>query len=79
MLMYEPSANASNCTLMKVSASDKAKLKVYFTRFAKEDSSSGRYKKCRLVRSAVAGTTTFYVTPFRKDAAVIVHKTNWPR
>jgi hypothetical protein len=64
---------------MKVPASDKAKLKVYFTRFSKEDSSGGKYKKCRLVRSAVSGTTHFYVTPFRKDATVIVHKNNWPR
>jgi len=72
-------AQASRCTLMKVSSADKAELRVYFTRFTKEDSTGGRYKKCRLVKRSNAGTQTFFITPFRKDAGVIVHPSNWPR
>jgi hypothetical protein len=79
LLVSGHEAKAASCTLMKVSSQADAKLKVYFTRFSKEDSSKGKYKRCRLVRSAVAGTQTFFVTPFRKDAQVIVHKSNWPR
>jgi len=79
LLYSAPNVQAAQCTLMKVSSSSEAKLKVYFTRFSKEDSSKGKYKRCRLVRSAVVGTKTFFVTPFRKDAQVVVHKNNWPR
>lgn len=64
------------CELTKVAAAKDAKLKVYFTRFPKEDKTGGKYKKCRIVKK---GGTPFFVTPFRQDATVVVHRSNWPR
>lgn len=66
------------CTLLSVKKAEEAKHKVYFTKFTKEDNTGGKYKKCRIVTKAEAGTETFFVTPFRQDATVVVHKDNWP-
>lgn len=65
------------CTLMEVS--DGATLVVYFTKFPKEDQTGGRYAKCRLVKKKGEGTVTFKVTPFRPDATIVVHRSNWPK
>ncbi len=70
-------ALAARCTLMPLSKG-KADLSVYFTKFAGEDTTGGRYKKCRLVSKATEGTKTFRVTPFRQDASVVVTRANWP-
>ena len=69
---------AAECTLLSVPKPDGAKHKVYFTKFLKEDNTGGRYKKCRIVTKAEAGTESFFVTPFRQDATLVVHKDNWP-
>lgn len=71
-------ALALACTLIAVPKADGAQHKIYFTKFLKEDNSSGKFKKCRIVTKAEAGTQTFFVTPFRQDASVVVHKDNWP-
>ena len=63
------------CKLTKVKTANEAQMKVYFTRFESEDKTQGRYKKCRLVKK---GGQPFFVTPFRQDANVVVHKKNWP-
>ena len=70
------SGTAFACKLTKVSAAKDAELKVYFTRFPKEDTTGGKYKACKLVRE---GGKTFFVTPFRQDANVVVHVDNWPK
>lgn len=70
------SAPAFGCELTKVGSAKDAKLKVYFTRFPKEDTTDGKYKKCRIVKK---GGTPFFITPFRQDANVVVHRSNWPR
>lgn len=69
--------HAAPCTLMSVTQG-KAELIVYFTKFVAEDKTEGRYKKCRIVKKPIEGTQTFRVTPFRQDANVVVHKSNWP-
>jgi hypothetical protein len=70
------SAPAIACKLSKSNDPKTAQMKVYFTRFPKEDTSAGKYKACRLVKE---GGTTFFVTPFRQDATVVVHPDNWPK
>jgi hypothetical protein len=69
---------AAPCTLVAVDHAEGAKLKVYFTKFIKEDNSGGKYKACRIVHKAEKDSLTFFVTPFRQDATVVVHKSNWP-
>jgi hypothetical protein len=71
-------AAAAPCSLLAVAKPDQAKHRVYFTKFVKEDTSGGKYKACRIVQKADAGTETFYVTPFRQEATIVVHKSNWP-
>jgi hypothetical protein len=72
-------AIAAPCTLLSVDKPEKAKLRVYFTKFVKEDTTTGKYKACRIVRTAEKDSETFYITPFRQDATVVVHQDNWPR
>lgn len=72
-------ALATPCTLLAVDKPTDAKLKIYFTRFPKEDNTGGKYKQCRIVKKAEDGTTTFFVTPFRQDATDVVHESNWPK
>jgi hypothetical protein len=72
-------AAAAGCTLLEQPRAEGAKLKVFFTRFAREDTSGGKFKECRLVTRAEAETLRFFVTPFRQDADVVVHADNWPR
>lgn len=69
---------AEPCTLLLSPKAETAQHKVYFTKFKKEDNTGGRYKKCRIVTSPEPGTETFFVTPFRQDATLIVHPSNWP-
>jgi hypothetical protein len=78
LVVYQSSALASPCTLHAVYKADKAKIKVYFTKFLQEDNSGGRYKACKIVSRADKDTVTFFITPFRQDATVVVHKSNWP-
>jgi len=66
------------CTLLAVTKPEEAQHKVYFTKFLKEDNTGGKYKKCRIVTTREPGTETFFVTPFRQDATIVVHKDNWP-
>jgi hypothetical protein len=77
-LLATSPAVATACTLLAVDKPEAAKLKVYFTRFPKEDTTGGKYKQCRLVKKPEADTATFFVTPFRQDATVVVHAANWP-
>ena len=70
---------AETCTLYRVESSQNAELLVYFTRFAKEDNTAGQYKKCRVVKKKEPTSKTFFVTPFRRDANVVVLEQNWPR
>ena len=77
-LAFAQGAFAADCTLIPVKKPEEAQHKVYFTKFLKEDNTGGRYKKCRIVTKAENGTETFFVTPFRQDATVVVHKDNWP-
>jgi outer membrane lipoprotein-sorting protein len=70
---------ADACTLMRTTEAKNAELRVYFTKFAKEDKTGGKYKSCRIVRQKESETKMFYVTPFRQDANVVVHRSNWPR
>ena len=72
------SASARSCTLIELASAEGAKLKVYFTQFLKEDRSEGRYRTCRRVRRAEPDTIPFFVTPFREDADLVVHRDNWP-
>lgn len=72
-------AAASACTLMRAKSAKAAQLRVYFTKFAKEDKTGGKYRSCRIVRDMQSGTKTFHVTPFRQDANVVVHRSNWPQ
>lgn len=72
-------ATAAPCKLAQVDSADKARLRVYFTKFVQEDNSSGKYKGCKIVPNPDPSAETFFVTPFRQDATVIVHKkTSWP-
>lgn len=73
-----PAAGAG-CTLQRVSAPKGADLRVYFTRFPSEDTSNGKYAACKIVKAKKAETKTFYVTPFRQDATVVVLRKNWPK
>ena len=73
------SAAAAPCTLMRVDQREAAKLIVFFTKFEGEDKTEGRYKACKLVRTQEPGTETFFVTPFRPDATVVVHPSAWPK
>jgi len=72
-------ARAAECTLLRVENAKEATLRVYFTRFDSEDKTGGRYKNCKIVKSAAAGTQTFAITKFRQDANLIVHPENWPK
>ena len=76
VLLSFTSGLALACKLTKVADAKSAELKVYFTRFPKEDTTGGKYKACKIVRD---GGTPFFVTPFRQDATVVVHPDNWPR
>lgn len=78
-LYAESAFAAGTCSLLAVDKPESAKLRVYFTKFAKEDNSGGKYKSCRMVTKAQADTTTFFITPFRQDANLVVHKDNWPQ
>jgi hypothetical protein len=78
LLVYHSSAFAAPCTLHAVDQADQAKIKVYFTKFVQEDNSGGRYKACKIVSRTDKDTITFFITPFRQDATVVVHKSNWP-
>jgi hypothetical protein len=79
LLMAPTVATASGCTLIRVSTRDEATFRVYFTRFAQEDKSAGKYKKCRIVKTPVADSKTFLITPFRQDANLIILRSSWPR
>lgn len=70
-------ASAEPCSLLS-RAKGSVDLIVYFTKFPAEDETGGKYKKCRLVSKPGPGTKTFRVTPFRRDANVVVHRSNWP-
>jgi len=76
-LSLPTAALAAPCTLM-AKAKGGVDLTVYFTKFAAEDKTGGRYKKCRIVTKGTEGTKTFRITPFRQDANVVVLKGNWP-
>lgn len=76
-LSLPTAALAAPCTLM-AKAQGGVDLTVYFTKFAAEDKTSGRYKTCRIVTKGTQGTKTFRITPFRQDANVVVLKGNWP-
>lgn len=69
---------AATCKLQAVGKPEDAKHRVYFTKFLKEDTTNGRYKGCKIVRRPDKDTETFFVTPFRQDATIIVHRDNWP-
>jgi hypothetical protein len=71
-------SGAALCTLLSVNKPEEAQHRVYFTKFQKEDNTGGKYKNCRIVTKKEAGTETFFVTPFRQDATLVVHKDNWP-
>jgi hypothetical protein len=71
-------ALATPCTLVALDKPENAKIKVYFTKFVKEDNSGGKYKACKIVKKPEADSVTFFVTPFRQDATVVVHHSNWP-
>ena len=78
LLVAPASALAERCILREVGAKDDAKHKVFFTKFPKEDTSGGRFKTCKIVKSPAESSETFVITPFRQDATVIVHPSNWP-
>jgi hypothetical protein len=69
---------ATACTLYRVVSAEQAELRVYFTRFEKEDETGGKYKDCDIVETPEADTITYAVTRFRQDANVVVHPSNWP-
>ena len=71
-------AFAEECTLVEAKTPGEAQLRVYFTKFATEDRTDGKYKKCRIVAKATAATQTYHVTQFRRDANVVVLRANWP-
>ena len=79
LLLTPVASEASGCTLVRVSQKDAATLKVYFTRFAREDKSAGKYKNCRIVKNPTEGSKTFVVTPFRQDANVVLLRSSWPK
>jgi hypothetical protein len=76
--LWAPSALAAECVLFEAPKADGADLKVYFTKFPQEDTSKGAYKGCRIVKKAEPGAKGFFITPFRQDATVVVHRSNWP-
>ncbi len=78
VLMMAPSS-ALACTLLKARSAKEADVLIYFTKFLKEDNSSGKYKRCRLVSRRQSDTKLFFVTPFRQDASVVIHRSNWPK
>lgn len=78
LLGWSTSAEAAECLLLASSKAEGAELKVYFTKFAQEDTTKGAYKACRIVKKAEPGAKTFFITPFRQDANVVVHRDNWP-
>ncbi len=73
-----PALAQGECTLLQKAKGD-ADLIVYFTKFRAEDKTGGRYRKCRIVTKAGKGTQTFRLTPFRRDANLVVLRSNWPR
>jgi hypothetical protein len=73
-----PSIALAECTLIEVKKAEGAQIKVYFTKFPQEDTSKGAYKACKILKAAAPGASAFFVTPFRQDATVVVHKSNWP-
>ncbi|MBI4822151.1 MAG: hypothetical protein HY791_38185 [Deltaproteobacteria bacterium] len=77
VLGIAPLASAADCKLKEVDRPEAAKIVVFFTKFAKEDNSGGRFKTCKIVTSNE--TETFFVTAFRKDATVVVHTSSWPK
>ncbi len=79
LVSWSVPALAADCTLLATDRMGNADLVVFFTRFAKEDKTEGRYKTCRLVKEAEDGTQSFFVTAFRQDANVVVHRGNWPK
>ena len=78
-LVVASPALAAACTLVAVPSVKEAKLRVFFTRFESEDTSGGKYKKCRIVKKPSEKAETFFITPFRQDANVVVHRDNWPK
>ena len=79
ILLAPNPAQAADCTLVHVSSADTPSLRVYFTRFAREDKTGGKYKKCRIVKTPAEDSKTFLITPFRQDANLIVLRSRWPR
>lgn len=69
---------AAACTLYRVLSAEQAELRVYFTRFEKEDTTGGKYRDCEIVATPEDDSLTYWVTRFRQDANVIVHPKNWP-
>jgi hypothetical protein len=69
----------AECKLHRAQSPAEAKLIVFFTRFETEDKTGGKYKRCRLLAKAEPGSEAFVITEFRKDANVVVHRSNWPR
>ncbi len=78
LLLEGSTSVAAPCTLRQVKKSQGADLQVYFTKFRKEDQTQTKYRGCRIVTRDQAGTKRFYVTLFRHDANVVVHRSNWP-
>lgn len=76
-LIAPAAARAQDCTLVRVDKG-KADLVVYFTKFREEDKTRGRYKSCKIVSKKRPGSKSFKITPFRQDATVVVHRSNWP-
>lgn len=77
--MLPMAATSAACTLYHAREVKEAELVVYFTKFTKEDTTHGRYRRCRISRDKEEGATSFFVTPFRQDANTVVHKSNWPK
>lgn len=69
----------SACLLVEVFDPNGAEHRVYFTNFRREDDSNGRFQSCRLLDEPAPGAQPFFVTKFRQDASVVVHRDNWPR
>ena len=76
--LWPAPTNAAPCRLHKVAEVADANIIVYFTRFKREDQTDGRYRKCRVVSQCRQDCTRFFVTRFRQDATVVVHRSNWP-
>lgn len=79
LLLAPLTAWAEKCVLREVDAKDAPKHKVFFTKFEKEDSSGGRFRQCKIVKTPAPNEETFTITPFRQDATVVVFRaTGWP-